>query len=369
MPSLKSRMKGNLTQKLFPEILFELWSSESSGLLTIRKDGIEKKLVFQKGQIAVAKDVYPEEIFLKFLQKRNLLNASSIRVYESYSAKNRCSLLQSLHQLSPLPFSQIWTLLEEFVTQDYLPLFDWSVGTYEFDAGQISHQKDILFLISTLDFILQGIRQMGNLDLLQTRLPGNKENIQILSPGYLEQLKLIPPEKYIWNLIKTEKALHNIYETSALGKKASQRVIFALFSLGLITFAQEKMSEASLPQYSQISSHKIWDAFNTKFSYIYKYISKELGPVAFNLMEKSLEEIRPHLSSLLRKIKFNSEGKIAMDSNLKTSLTYANGETKMNLLKDLNEILMAEVLAVKKNLGREQEAILINNLEKIGEVD
>ena len=369
MSSLESRMKGNLTQKLFPELLFGLWCSESSGLLIIKNDGIEKKLAIQKGHIAATKAVFSEEIFLNFMQKRNLIDASSIKAYENYSLENRCSLLQSLHQLGPLPISRIWNLLEEFVKQDYLPLFDWNEGAYKFDAGQPPHQRDILFLIPTLDYILQGIRQMGNHNLLQARLPGEKENIQILSPDHWDQIKLTPPENYIWNLIKIEKTLHNIYKTSSLGRKESQRVIFALFSLGLVSFSQGKMSEVSRPQYSQISSHKIWDAFNAKFSYIYKYISKELGPVAFNLMEKSLEETRPHLSSLLREIKFDREGRISMDSNLKTSLTYANGETRMNLLKDLNEILMAEVLAVKKNLGREQEAILINNLEKIGEVD
>jgi hypothetical protein len=41
----------------------------------------------------------------------------------------------------------------------------------------------------------------------------------------------------------------------------------------------------------------------------------------------------------------------------------------MNLLRDLNEILISEILAVKKNLGHEHEAILINNLERIGEME
>lgn len=112
---------------------------------------------------------------------------------------------------------------------------------------------------------------------------------------------------------------------------------------------------------------KILDAFNDKFSYIYKYISKELGPVAFNVVEKCLEETKSHLSSLFQEIKFDREGRIEMNSILKANITYASQETKMSLIKDLNEILVAEVLAVKKNLGDDHESLLVKNLEKIGE--
>jgi hypothetical protein len=362
-------MKGDLSQKLFTGLLLDIWRSEKSGLLIIKEGKIEKKLVFQKGQMAVAKGLFSEERFLKFLQKNNLLDPPSVEPYESYSAKNKCSLLESFHQLSSLSPSRIWALLESFIIQDHLPLFDWSEGDYDFDDKQIPHLKDILFLIPILPFILQGVRQMENHHLLCAHLPGDEENLQCLSPDYMSQVKLNPPERYIWKLIKSSDNLGQLYETCVLGKRHTQKILFTLLSLGLISFSQEKMSEVSPPQHAQISLQKIWGSFNKKFSYIYKYISKELGPVAFNLMEKSLEETRPHLSSLLKEIKFDSGGRMVMDSNLKTSLTYANSETRMNLLRDLNEILISEILAVKKNLGHEHEAILINNLERIGEME
>lgn len=130
---------------------------------------------------------------------------------------------------------------------------------------------------------------------------------------------------------------------------------------------ESRLQKTSSDKHPHLEFDKIVDVFNDKFSYIYKYISKELGPVAFNVVEKCLEETKFHLSPLFREIKFDAEGRIEINSIPKANITFASGEAKMNLIKDLNEILAAEVLVVKKNLGNEHESLLIKNLEKIGE--
>lgn len=366
---MESRIRGNFTQRAFSELLFDLWQLEKTGLLNSHREGIERKLAFQKGQLAVTTSVFSEKNFLDFLCRKEILDSSSIEACERFAAENQCSSLHALHEISPLRPSLIWSLLEEFIKEEAFPLFDWEEGDYEFDQENIPHEADILLLIPTLSFILQGVRQMNNHQLFQRRVPQPEEAIQFLSPLHLDQIKLSPPEKYVWNLVKTEKNLKNLYQASVLGRRESQRVIFALSSLGLISFSQEKIREASCPKSSEILLDRMLNVFNAKFSCIYKYISKELGPVAFNLVEKSLEDVRSHLSPHLREVEFDNEGRLPIDSILKANLTYTNEETKMSLLQDLNEILVSEVLAVKKNLGHDHESVLVNILEKIREKD
>lgn len=129
----------------------------------------------------------------------------------------------------------------------------------------------------------------------------------------------------------------------------------------------KKFKENFHNEYSELKVDKILDGFNEKFSYIYKYISKELGPVALNTIEKCLEETKSYLSPLLQEIKVTSSGRIDMSPIFKTNLIFSSKKTQMNLIKDLNEILVAEVLAVKKNLGNEHESVVVKNLKKIGE--
>ena len=55
-----------------------------------------------------------------------------------------------------------------------------------------------------------------------------------------------------------------------------------------------------------------------------------------------------------------------MDSLLKAKISLFSEEDRKVLLRDLNEILAAEVLAVKKTLGNEHESALIENLKEQG---
>ena len=121
-----------------------------------------------------------------------------------------------------------------------------------------------------------------------------------------------------------------------------------------------------LQEFSVAELQKILDTFNAKCSYIYKSVSKELGPVALNLMEKSIEEIKPHLSQHFQRIRLGIDGKIDLQSVLKFNIIKSDRNTIQLVIKSLNEILVAEILAVKKSLGSEFESTLIKNLETIG---
>lgn len=362
-----TRLQGKLSNIPFSQLLSRLWQTEKSGLLKIKNVRSEKHLSFKKGNIAIERASFPGKDFLKNLVEKKILDSSSAKEYESFAAQNKRTIIRALHELRAISPPRLWILIEDFIKSDYSLLFDWTEGEFEFVSEKAPQEPEILFLILTPDFILQGIRQMENYDIIRAHIPPEDEIVQILSPEYLNVIALDSPEKYLLAMIDNKKSLKNIYDLSELGKKESQKVIFCLFSLGLIAHPQDKIQDNSYHKPRQLELDKILDVFNNKLSYTYKFISKELGPVAFNVVEKCLKETTSHLSSLFPEIKFDEEGRIDMDAILKTNRALATEGTMMNLIKDLNEILMAEVLAVKKNLGDEHETLLIKNLEKIGE--
>ena len=119
-----------------------------------------------------------------------------------------------------------------------------------------------------------------------------------------------------------------------------------------------------MPDFSHRELNTILTSFNRKWLFVYKYISKELGPVAQNILEKSLEDAKARLSPLFQIVKLHSDGNIDTSSVLKAKFNFSSQGTKQTLLLGLNEIIVSEVMAVKKTLGDEHEAILIQNLHK-----
>lgn len=363
----ESRFRGKLADIPFAQLLFHIWKSEKSGYLKISKEKSTKRFYIESGRIAVELSSFPEKDFLQTLADKNLLNSSSLAMCRSFASQNNSTLIKALLELNTFSPSRLWKLLEAFLIREIQPLFDWADGEYSLNSENLPQNSEILLRIQTLNFILRGVRKMKNIDVIKAHLPVEDSAVHALKPSHLNQIELEPPEKYLLHMIEEATELKTIYERSELGKKETQRILFGLLSLSLIGFPQEKTQENAPQKSTQARILKILDAFNSKCSYIYKYISKEIGPVALNVLEKCQEEIMPCLSLPFQKIKLRADGRMDISPLLQANMGIWSEEDKKNLIKDLNEILAAEVLAVKKTLGNEHEAVLVKNLEKIGE--
>ncbi|MDH5383718.1 MAG: hypothetical protein OEY18_03325 [Candidatus Aminicenantes bacterium] len=350
----------------FPQILFSLWESKSTGRLLIPKKTKHKILCLKEGDIFVCKETFEEKSFLDYLTKKSLLDSSTAKKYSDRSAKTKTSLITFLLDLEFLSPTQLWKTMETFAKEEIFPLFDLFPIEPSFTAEGALQDSSLLVSIPTLSFIRDGIYQMQNFKIIDAHIPQEAEDIQKLTPDHSDQIRLEPFEDYLIRMIEEKSDLRDLYSSSPLGIKLTKKAIFALFCLGMIGSSPMATPNKPLQEFSVAELHKILDTFNAKCSYIFKYVSKELGPVALNLLEKSIEDTKPYLSPHLQKIRLLMDGKIELQSVLKSNIIIPERKTRQRLIKSLNEILAAEILAVKKTLGNDSESTLIKNLEKIG---
>jgi len=360
-------LKGDSSFSPFPRLLFSLWQEEKSVLLRIQRGATVKRLHLEKGNIVLEPNATPENDFLRILVERKAFLYSLLEECRLYAKKNNISFSRALIELKILMPSELWHLREDIFKEDLFPVFDWPQAEYLFEVSQPQEGLHLLSVIPTLDFILQGIRRMQNYDIIQFSLPPETEILQCLSPSFLTQLSFEPHEKYVLHMFHSPKTPGDIYAASEIGKKESQKVLFSLLCLEVISASQQKDKTRPSPEISSSELDKILIAFNDKCSYLYKYISKELGPVALNVIEKCLDEVKPLLGPLFQNMELAPEGRIDLKSSQKLNPNLLTEETYRELLWGLTEILVAEVLAVKKNLGNLHESALVKNLGKIGE--
>lgn len=359
--------RENLAATPLAQLLFRIWERKKSGHLRIQGDGVEKNLCFSKGDLALAEGFISERDFQTKLMLTHILNSQQVEESISYARENKISFPRALVECGLLSPSRAWEILTDFWREDLIPLFDWPQADCVFDSGTNPAEAQIFTAVSTLAFILQGIRRMKNFSLIEAFLPPDTESLQVLSPAHADILKLDAPEKYVLNIIQPSPRLQDLYAQSQLGKKETQRVIFTLFHLGLAGLSQQKNKLRPPAELSSAGLEKIWSDFNDKCSYIFKYTSKEIGPVALNVLEKALDEVRAKLGPPLQGLELRADGRIEFKPFPLMSLNLYNEESFKNFIRVLNEILVAEVLAVKKTLGNAHEAAVVKNLERIGE--
>jgi hypothetical protein len=349
----------------FPQILFSAWESKFTGRLLIKSDATEKTLTFIAGNIAIDKDIFEEKAFLKHLLQKKILDNPTAKKCESQAAKKKTSFLASLLDLGIISPQHLWKDMEVYAKQEVFPLFDLSPLTSTLVSEKKPPDAAILFTLPTLSLIREGIYQMENIKLIGALIPKDTEDFQVLEPDHRNQIDLKPYEEHLIQSFGEKNDLQVLISQSPLGEKYTKKALLALICLGILGPSPRATPNKPLQEFSVAELQKILDTFNAKCSYIYKSVSKELGPVALNLMEKSIEDIKPHLSQHFQKIRLGTDGKIDLKSVLKSNIIMSDRNTIQLIIKSLNEILAAEILSVKKSLGSEFESTLIKNLETI----
>ncbi|MCJ7611753.1 MAG: DUF4388 domain-containing protein [Candidatus Aminicenantes bacterium] len=349
---------GNLSEIAFPALLVRLWKQKKSGLLSLRHLREEKKFRLERGNFVLLRESFPEENFLKFLVSKKILTAAQRSLCEKQAQRDARSLLWCLTELDMLSPSRLWLLMETFLHKEAFAAFDWPEAEFSLAAGYIQEEYPYQTGLHTLNLVLRGVRRMNNFELIAARLPAGAESIQAYAPRHLDLLRLLPHEQYVLRLLAEPKTLQDVYSLSELSRKETQRVLFAFLCLGIAGPPGTDAQVRPTPDFSLIESEKIMGAFREKCLVIYKYISKEIGPVAASLIGKCLEEVNSWLGPNLPRIELNPDGTFEFKAALRL-----NPDLFLNVIE---ELLSAEVLMVKRTLGSEHEAALVKALEKAG---
>lgn len=104
--------------------------------------------------------------------------------------------------------------------------------------------------------------------------------------------------------------------------------------------------------------------YNRMFSYLYRYMTREVGPITEFVLKKYLMELSENHASVLKHVGLKKDGTIDAAA-IRVNLSEISSKDKREelLLTSLNEFLYAAILAVKKTLGTEHESRVIETLK------
>jgi len=348
----------------FSSILLSLWEQKASGTLSIRDEDIQREIFFRDGEIAVIRGFLEEHVFLEDLVREEMIPASAAAACRKQAEKTGASILSSLLDLEILPPTALWEKMERKAREGLYPLFNVHPLESSWDPESLPPALEILLTIPALDLIHEGAYRTTNQEIIDARLPASLQDLREWTPDYRNSIRLGPHETYLLQALRKSKDLETLYSSSALGEKTTKQALYALLCLGILGPARSATPDKPLQEFTAVELHKILEAFNAKCSAIFKHVSKELGPVALNLLEKSVEEAKPHLLPFFQGIRLSADGRIDFQDVLKSNLLLGDSQMRQRFIKSLNEILSSEILAVKRTLGGEAESALIHHLEK-----
>jgi curved DNA-binding protein CbpA len=231
-------LRGNLAERLLPEVLKHISFRSESGTLAVHQDVIQKTISFDQGAIVFATSNAPEEDFGELLIKIGRLSPSQLDEVLGSRDSNQ-PLSQALVKKGLLDEVQAREFLELHVQELIYPLFDWKNGEFEFTSGQRSLHGDFSLHISTGNLIFEGIRRIKNFEVIHKGLHGPETPIR-LAADYINkvtELFLKPDEAFILTRIESTLTVAEILQISPLGSEMTQKTLYGFISTGVAEFA------------------------------------------------------------------------------------------------------------------------------------
>lgn len=320
-----------------------------------------KDFCLVKGEISAINQYFPEKEFFDWLIETGKIHPPLRLNHNLLGAEKASSVVAILIEQGFIQSDEAFKLMADFLRPD-IRIFRaaWLAGGFYW--RKICCWRDYFYRVSHPTFNLERVEKVSKLDVYRRWLPAENSLLFRQVPAYVSRLGLTPADLYVWNLLQTPQTFNWLIQNSWLGPTETRKTVLILTCLRLLDFNRQETGEIDNGQIAGPDLEKCLLQFNEKANLIQRYIAKQLGPVAFNLLEKSYRETQDSLDPIFRNLEIKPDGSFEPRAMLKISLNSLDQREKKIILRGFDEILAAELLLVKKTLGNQHEENLVKLL-------
>lgn len=354
-------LEGQLADVGLPEILRHLRESEATGILTVVAGGARKSVYLRGGRVVFATSNLPNDRLGEILLREGKITVEeyeeSIRAISK--GKRQGKVLVEMGALKP---KDLWEGVQFQVKEIVYSVFEWGNGQFHFEESTLPEKERITVDLDVRGLVLAGLRRVDASGPIREQYPERTvvlENVATESGDGLEAY-----ERHVRSLVDGEASVNDVCRESEIGDAETLKVLYALLSTGLVRTRGRKV--ITLDQdfiQDEDTLFSLVDSFNQKYAHIFRHMVREVGPIAENVLEKYLGTLRDARKDVFEGITLGKEGTLdaaALERNLER---YPEPQRRAALVDSLNELLYAELLAVKRTLGAEHEAAIIKALK------
>lgn len=232
-------MKSHFSSQTLAEIFRDIYLSEHSGLLALRREGSEKRIYFERGLISYADSTVGEETLANRLVKMGRISAGALA--EAGSGLTRPEeLAGALLNRGLIERDALASATHGVIESVVESVFEWEGGTAEFDECDPLPEFFDSDVLHTFEIILRGIMKMVGFGPIGEAMLGldNKIGIRRQTPLPLERLALTPSHGFILSRVDGTTTVREVISTLPRGEdENASRFLFGLLIMGVLEYA------------------------------------------------------------------------------------------------------------------------------------
>jgi tetratricopeptide (TPR) repeat protein len=235
----------------FAVITGEILQGRRTGSLTIVHAPLRKTLYWSQGELALITSAAPEDSLAEFLVRRGVLPGDRALALASVDPTEAAA---TFHETGLVDMSTRQTLLREWMTQQFVPLFSLDEGTAAFNDDHAIEPDKRVFLQSTPAVVLDGIRAITNGLVLRRSLGDLKREIEIErdARSALDTIPLSDVERKIADALVEPQSIEAFLKHFTNDSVTAARVVIAMMTLGLFGVVDHSSRPAAVADESDM---------------------------------------------------------------------------------------------------------------------
>lgn len=227
----------------FAVIAGDILQHRKTGYLTVLFRAARKVLYWSQGELVMAVSSADDESLADFLVRRSAVPAD--RAVGLFSVQPS-DVVAQVHEAGFLDLSTRQTLLREWLTAQFLPLFGLDEGTAVFTDDEALPPEKRVFLQSTAALVLEGVRSITNGLVLRRSLGDLKRDIQIdrSSRFGIETLPLTEEERSIAMSLTEPTTIEVLLKRFPQQSVAAAKTIISMLAIGVFSVVVERPVES-----------------------------------------------------------------------------------------------------------------------------
>lgn len=349
-------LRGRLSDVSLPEMLIFLKVSQKTGVLSFVQTGVRKALFFLEGRVVFAASSLSQDRLGEVLLRGGKISADEyLRLSQRIRGGQR--LGKAMIESGVLAPRDLWWGIEQQVREIVWSLFTWEEGSFQFEESDRPRGEKITINLEVEALTVEGIRRISGTGTISNHfVPVDTilERTDKLSPVPLE-----PYEEHVLRQVNGKKTVAEICKDSEIGEAETRKVLHTFMAVGVIAVKGRKQAPLDPEAIERADYRGMVELYNQMYKYLFRHMSGEVGPIAEIILEKYLGELKGRPHSLFERVRLRRDGSLD-PQQIELNVTRVKPfERRNRLVEALNELLYAELLAVKRTLGASHEAQLI----------
>jgi Flp pilus assembly protein TadD len=229
-------VQGSLSQEFLPDIICSLNESRETGILSLSRAKVNKRIYFGEGTMIFANSNFRADRLGEFLVRNGKLTKSHLALASKKVKVTGHRLGETFVDMGLMTESEMEVRVAEQILAIIYSVFPWDNGEYRFKDHASPIAEDIALKLPTIPVILEGVRHIKEPEAIRRAL-GNPKSVVSYARDFSvlpSDCTLTPEESFVLSRVDGQSSIADIISISPLAEEETLRCLYALVSGGFL---------------------------------------------------------------------------------------------------------------------------------------